>query len=103
MEIDFSVVIPTFRRPELLAEALASVLRQRDVTLEIIVVDDSPEGSAEHLVKGMADARIKYLKNPHPSGGVPSAVRNMGWPLARDLSYTSSMTMISCSRITTGL
>jgi glycosyltransferase involved in cell wall biosynthesis len=42
--IDVSVVIPTFRRRALLLEAILSVLRQPQVSIEIIVADDSPEG-----------------------------------------------------------
>jgi glycosyltransferase involved in cell wall biosynthesis len=83
LSIDVSVVIPTFRRPALLGQALGSVLRQRGVTVEVLVIDDSPEGSAEAVVDGCGDARVQYLKNPIPSGGIPSAVRNLGWPLAR--------------------
>jgi GT2 family glycosyltransferase len=82
MSVDFSVVIPTFRRPDTLIETISSVLRQHDVTVEILVVDDSPEGSAEEPVKRFADPRVTYLKNPEPTGGYPSVVRNIGWPLA---------------------
>jgi glycosyltransferase involved in cell wall biosynthesis len=83
MPVDFSVVIPTFRRPKQLEEAIASVLGQTGVAVEIIVVDDSPEGSARAVVEGVADGRVQYLKNPTPTGGSPSAVRNMGWPIAQ--------------------
>lgn len=83
MSIDVSVVIPTFRRPVLLGQTLSSVLRQRGVMLEVLVVDDSPESSAEAVVAACGDPRVRYLQNPAPSGGFPSAVRNLGWPLAR--------------------
>jgi glycosyltransferase involved in cell wall biosynthesis len=83
MSIDFSVIIPTFRRPKQLGEAIASVLGQTGVSVEIIVVDDSPEACAESVVARVGDARIRYLKNPTPSGGRPSAVRNLGWPLTQ--------------------
>jgi len=82
VSVDFSVVIPTYRRPNELIEAIASVLRQQDSTVEIFVLDDSPEGSAEEAVSGLRDSRIVYLKNPNPTGGVPSVVRNLGWPRA---------------------
>jgi GT2 family glycosyltransferase len=82
MTMDFSVIIPTFRRPQSLLESIASALNQREVTVEVIVVDDSPEGSAEIPVTGLRDSRVRYLKNPVPTGGVPSIVRNIGWPLA---------------------
>jgi glycosyltransferase involved in cell wall biosynthesis len=81
--IDVSVVIPTFRRPRLLAEAIASVLAQRDVATELIVVDDSPEGSAREVVEQQGDRRLTYLRNEVPSQGRPALVRNAGWPKAR--------------------
>ncbi len=81
--VDFTVVIPTFRRPTELREAISSVLEQRDVEVEIIVVDDSPERSAEKVVDSMNEPRITYLANPKPSGGFPSVVRNLGWPHGR--------------------
>jgi glycosyltransferase involved in cell wall biosynthesis len=81
-ELDFSVVIPTYRRPEQLRDSIASAIGQCGVSTEVFVIDDSPEGSAEEVVKGFADPRIFYLKNPQPTGGRPSVVRNLGWPLA---------------------
>ena len=82
MLIDFSLVVPTFRRRSELIEAISSVLRKHDATIEILVIDDSPEGSAEEAVRGISDSRLTYLKNPNPTGGVPSVVRNIGWPMA---------------------
>jgi GT2 family glycosyltransferase len=82
MALDFSVVIPTFRRPRELRESIASVLEQRGVTCEVCVIDDSPEGSAESVVSALSDARVTYVKNPLPTGGIPSVVRNLGWPRA---------------------
>lgn len=78
---DISVVIPTFRRPKQLGEAIASVLSQSGVSIEVLVVDDSPEGSAQDIIKNLQDARVRYLRNPKPTSGFPSAVRNLGWPL----------------------
>jgi glycosyltransferase involved in cell wall biosynthesis len=80
---DFSVVIPTYRRKNQLGEALASVLRQSGVTLEILVIDDCPDGSARDVVGALQDSRVEYQRNPHPTGGVPSVVRNLGWPRAK--------------------
>jgi GT2 family glycosyltransferase len=48
----------------------------------VIVVDDSPEGSAAGVAGEFTDS-LQYLKNPQPTGGFPSVVRNLGWPLAR--------------------
>jgi len=83
MSVDFSVVIATFRRPKELADAIDSVVGQVGTTVEILVVDDSPEGSARKVVDDLQDPRLRYFKNPHPTGGVPSVVRNLAWPHAK--------------------
>ncbi len=80
---DISVVIPTFRRPALVVEAVESALAQEGVTVEVRVVDDSPEGSARAPVEGIGDARVVYRHRDEPTGGNPSRVRNDGVSLAR--------------------
>lgn len=80
MSVDFSVVIPTYRRPKELPEAVESVMGQTGVSFEIIVVDDCPQGSAEALVAALHNPHVTYLKNSQPSGGVPAAVRNLALP-----------------------
>ncbi len=75
---DFLVIVPTYRRPEFLAEALKSVLGQSGVSKRIIVVDDCPDGSAQRMTASI-DPGLIYLKNPHPSGGWPGKVRNFGF------------------------
>ena len=61
--IDVSVVIPTFRRNALLIEAINSALRQADVSVEIIVVDDCPDFSARDAVATVRDTRVHYFPN----------------------------------------
>jgi glycosyltransferase involved in cell wall biosynthesis len=53
-----SVVIPTFRRPEALRRAIASVLAQRglDRPIEVVVVDADPCGSAAAVVRSVRTA-----------------------------------------------
>jgi glycosyltransferase involved in cell wall biosynthesis len=79
---EFSVVMPTFRRPQQLRSAVLSALAQKDAEVEVIVVDDSPERSAELVIAGLQDPRVRYIANPQPTGGFPSVVRNLGWPHA---------------------
>lgn len=81
--VDVSVVIPTFRRPALLKEAIQSVLSQARVSVEVIVIDDSPEGSARDTVLALDDARVNYELGTPPSGGRPALVRNHGATRAR--------------------
>ncbi len=79
MAIDISVVIPTFRRPALLLEAVASALAQEGVSVEVLVADDSPEGSARQPIQALADPRVAYHKREVGSGGNPSLVRQEAW------------------------
>lgn len=64
-----SVVIPTRNRWDLLSRhALASALRQEDVDLEVVVVDDgSEDGSAEKL-SAFDDPRVQAVLRPQRGG-----------------------------------
>jgi len=73
-----SLIIPTFRRPDGLKRALGSVFIQTDTgaPVQIIVCDNSPEGSARALVEGLtpqteANQTLIYLHEPRP--GVANA------------------------------
>jgi len=66
----------------MLAEAVSSALAQTGATVEVLVVDDCPAGSAEETVARFEDSRLIYLKNPEPSKGRPAIVRNLAWPRA---------------------
>lgn len=81
--IDVSVVMPTHKREKEVVEAIRSVLRQEGVSVEVLVLDDTPEGTAREAVEGLEDARVRYLVNDPPSKGRPAAVRNHGATLAR--------------------
>jgi glycosyltransferase involved in cell wall biosynthesis len=81
--VDISVIIPTFHREAQLLEAVGSVLSQRGVSFEIIVIDDSAEGSARAAVASVGDPRVQYVLRPEPSGGRPALVRNDGAKIAQ--------------------
>jgi glycosyltransferase involved in cell wall biosynthesis len=64
----FSIVIPTYKRTDLFAEALKSAVNQDSVRdYEILVVDNEPyDGTineAEKIVRSFTDNRIKYYRN----------------------------------------
>jgi|HubBroStandDraft_1064217.scaffolds.fasta_scaffold03890_6 glycosyltransferase involved in cell wall biosynthesis len=80
---DISVIIPTYRRPTMAVAAAESALSQRDVSVEVHVIDDSPEGSAAGAVGRIADSRLTYRRRGIPSGGRPALVRNDGGATAR--------------------
>jgi glycosyltransferase involved in cell wall biosynthesis len=81
--VDVSVIIPTFRRPEPLLEAIQSALRQPNVEVEVLVSDDSPEGSAKETLAKLDDPRVHYSQTKTPSGGNPAFPRNDAWPKAK--------------------
>lgn len=76
----FTVVIPTFRRAELLAQALASVGAQTFTDYDLIVVDDDPGASSREVVSDFARRRpeihVEYSLNDHARGG--AGTRNAG-------------------------
>jgi len=76
----FSVIIPTYNRYEFLKTALDSVLAQTFCDFELIIIDDGSTDKTQDLVKGINDARINYLRQPHQ--GV-SVARNKGITLAQ--------------------
>ncbi|MFC1848223.1 glycosyltransferase family 2 protein [Chloroflexota bacterium] len=74
-----SIVVPSYERIELLAEAVQSVLAQTYTDFEIIIVDDgSTEPIASHL--GIDDQRICYIRQENRG---PAAARNRGIDFAR--------------------
>ncbi len=81
--VDVSVIIPTFQREKLVVEAIESALRQRGVSIEVVVIDDSPVGSASKAVEAIGDNRVRYHRRAATSGGRPALVRNDGSRLAR--------------------
>lgn len=73
-----SIVIPTFRRPDMLATILPIIIPQiLHVSCEIIVVDNCPDGSAKNTVAehSKSTQRLSYIHQPKP--GVVHA-RNAG-------------------------
>ncbi|ABI65979.1 glycosyl transferase, family 2 [Maricaulis maris MCS10] len=77
-----SVILPTFRRPDGLRAALASLMAQSRQPDEIIVVDNDPDGSARTGVanaKAVARCAVVYVHAERP--GVANA-RNAGWAAA---------------------
>jgi glycosyltransferase involved in cell wall biosynthesis len=60
----------------MLAVALRSALWQRDVNMEVIVVDDGSTDDTEAMVRAVSDSRVHLIREEVP-GGV-SAARNRG-------------------------
>ena len=64
-----SICIPAYRQVEFLRRTLESIRDQDFSDYEVIITDDSPDDSVEHLVREFAsDARLSYLRNPKALG-----------------------------------
>lgn len=77
-----AVVVPTYRRPLLLARCLVALTRQTFAAddYEIIVVDDGADTETERTVQeaaALASMRLRYLRVSGRHG--PAAARNLGW------------------------
>jgi hypothetical protein len=74
---EVSVVVSTQNRWPLMAStALASALRQEDVELEVIVVDDGSDEDAPAGLPGLDDPRVRVVRHEEPRG--VAAARNAG-------------------------
>lgn len=74
----FSIVIPTYRRPNQLASCLRSLARldYPRADFEVIVVDDGSEGPTESVIEGFRDQLdVTLLLQSHAG---PAAARNAG-------------------------
>jgi GT2 family glycosyltransferase len=80
MPVDLSVVTATCKRPALVVEAVRSALSQQGPSLEVLVLDDDPQGSARGPIEALAkdDPRVRYLPASPTSGGAPAVVYNQG-------------------------
>jgi glycosyltransferase involved in cell wall biosynthesis len=80
LDVEVSVIIPTYNRRDLVQRAIGTVLAQTRTVQEILVVDDgSTDGTGEALAAAFGD-RIRCVRQAN--GGVSSA-RNHGLRLAR--------------------
>lgn len=98
MEPLLSVVIPTYRRPQLLTKCLNALSRQELLAdrIEVIVVDDGNDAATADAVTVFARRTgipTRYLGQPQRRG--PAAARNRGWQAAqsRIIAFTDDDTL----------
>lgn len=66
--VDFSVIIPTYNRSNFLKLSVWSALRQKKVSLEVIVSDDCSTDDTKKVVRAFRDKRVRYYKNARRLG-----------------------------------
>ncbi len=65
----FSIITPTYKRPDKLVRAVASVQAQTYSDWEMIIVNDSPNDTGyQEFASSINDARISYHVNPTNKG-----------------------------------
>lgn len=64
-EIDFSIIIATRNREAFLRRAIESVIAQKEVSYEIIIVDDASEDNTAELIQHFVkrEKNIRYYRN----------------------------------------
>lgn len=60
---ELTVSMPAFRSGPFIEAAIASVLEERDIELELIVVDDGSDDDTARAVERCGDARLRLLRN----------------------------------------
>lgn len=64
-----SVCIPAYKQPDFLRQALQSVFTQTYRDFEVVITDDSPDDSVQHVVAEYASlGKLKYQRNFAPKG-----------------------------------
>ncbi|RYG66805.1 glycosyltransferase family 2 protein, partial [bacterium] len=67
-----SILMPMRNAQAYVGEALASLLAQKGVDLEVVVVDDGSTDRSADVVRGLSDSRIKLV--PGPRRGIAAAL-----------------------------
>jgi glycosyltransferase involved in cell wall biosynthesis len=74
--MEVSVIVPTRNRSALLTLTLRSVLRQQDVDLEVVVVDEASTDETAAVLGTLRDGRVRVIRH-EVARGLPAA-RNSG-------------------------
>ncbi len=65
---ELTVSMPAYGTARFLGAAIDSVLRQRDVDLELVVIDDGSPDDVAGVVQSYTDRRVRLLRNPTNRG-----------------------------------
>lgn len=110
-DVDVSVVVPTWRRPQMLEHCLTALVSQDfdPARYEIIVCDDGPDRETRQMVARFAAERrargpaVRYVPVTRTQG--PAGARNAGWRAARApiIAFTDDDTLADRHWLSAGL
>ena len=78
--LTFSICMPVYKGSHVLRSTLMSILNQKNVVFELIIVDDNSPSDldeieeTQQIIRSFADKRIRYFKNK----------KNLGYPQSMD-------------------
>ncbi|WP_291912440.1 glycosyltransferase [Chitinophaga sp. CB10] len=80
--LKISVVVPSYKRPELLSRCLQALAFQefKENEYEVIVVSDGPDDVTRKVTENwqqLTNMQLRYYELPEKKG--PAAARNLGW------------------------
>ena len=75
-ELLFSIIVPTYNRPELLKRSLQYILASSYENYEIIVINDGGSEKTEKVVKGLCSDKIQYYWKQNEQKGI---AKNFGF------------------------
>lgn len=81
MNPEVSVIIPAWNAAAYIGDSIASALSQRNVSTEVLVVDDHSSDDTVHAVRRWRDPRVRLFRMDARRG--PSAARNLAIANAR--------------------
>ena len=80
--MDISVIIPVYNTEKYLASCIESILRQENVSLEILLIDDGSTDSSPSICETYAN-KYDHIKCIHINNSGPATAKNIGIRIAK--------------------
>src|SRR5262249_4777979 len=74
-----SIIVPMYNAERFIAITIASILQEKDIAIEVIIVDDKSTDRSAERVQQVCDGRVRVIDGP--GGSAPGAM-NAGFACA---------------------
>lgn len=78
----FSIIIPTYNRASVIGKTIQSIINQKFIDFEVLIIDDGSVDDTEQIIQAIGDSRIIYYKKQNAERAV---ARNFGTSRAKGL------------------